>query len=105
MKIRALALSLVGLAGAVPALAQDAGGAMGRFEIRTDATFYDTDILRQAYGREPYRTTILFDTTTGRTWVLMKVVDDRVVWSSVDFAKPGAPTFGLGPVPGPVPSK
>ncbi len=72
MKTIALALSLAALAGATPAPApaQDEG-APGRFQIHTDVYFYDTDILRDAYAREPYRTTILIDTTSGRTWVLM----------------------------------
>jgi len=96
----ALALSLVALAAVAPARAEDAAAA-GRFRIHTDVYFYDTDILRDAYSREPYRTTILVDTTTGRTWVLMKVADNRVVWSSVDFAQPQGPTPGLGPGPGP----
>ena len=69
----------------------------GRFEIRTEVFFYDTDILRDAYSREPYRTTLLVDTATGRTWILMKVGDNRVVWSSVDFVNPAGPTPGLKP--------
>ena len=104
MKTIALALSLAALAGATPVAAQDAG-APGRFQIHSDVYFYDTDILRDAYGREPYRTTILVDTANGRTWVLMKVADNRVVWSSVDFAQPLGPTPGLGPGPGPEAAK
>ncbi len=104
MKSIALAMSMAALAGAMPAQAQDSG-APGRFQIRTDVYFYDTDILRDAYSREPYRTTILFDTTSGRTWVLMKVADNRVVWSSVDFAQPLGPTPGLGPGAGPEAAK
>ncbi len=102
MKSIALAISLAVLA--TPAPAQDSG-APGRFQIRTDVYFYDTDILRDAYAREPYRTTILLDTTSGRTWVLMKVADNRVVWSSVDFAQPLGPTPGLGPGVGPEAAK
>lgn len=99
MRTIALALSFAALVGAAPAPAQDA--APGRFRIHTDVYFYDTDILRDAYSREPYRTTILVDTATGRTWLLMKVADNRVVWSSVDFAQPPGPTPGLGPGAGP----
>ncbi len=104
MKTIALAFFLAALAGVASAPAQDAG-APGRFQIHTDVYFYDTDILRDAYAREPYRTTIMIDTTSGRSWVLMKVADNRVVWSSVDFAQPLGPTPGLGPSPGPEAAK
>jgi hypothetical protein len=86
-RTRILALA-AGLLAAGPALADEPGlenGGAPRFEIRTDVYFYDTDILRDAYAREPYRTTILVDRNTGQSWVLMKVGENRVVWSAVDF--------------------
>jgi hypothetical protein len=100
MKRIAVAASLL-LAGATAAPAQEAGPTPGRFRIHTEAYFYDTDILRDAYSREPYRTTILIDTMTGRSWILMKVGDNRVVWSSLDFVNPAGPTPGLAPPKGP----
>ncbi|MCC6466848.1 MAG: hypothetical protein IT563_00890 [Alphaproteobacteria bacterium] len=72
---------------ALPALAQQPPvlAPANRYEIRTDVYFYDTDILRDAYAREPYKTTIMVDRQTGQTWVLMKVGESRVVWSAVEF--------------------
>ena len=82
------ALSVAALA-VQPALAQQGGPPQrpfdGRYEIRTDVYFYDTDILREAHAREPYRTTIMVDRVTGQTWVLLKVGESRVVWSAVEF--------------------
>jgi len=68
-----------------PALAQQARAQDGRYEIRSDVYFYDTDILREAYNREPYKTTIMVDRQTGQTWVLLKVGEGRVIWSAVEF--------------------
>jgi hypothetical protein len=99
MKRIAVAVLLL-CVGSGASLGQEAGSAPGRFRIHTDVYFYDTDILRDAYSREPYRTTILVDTVTGRSWILMKVGDNRVVWSSVDFATPTGPTPGLAPSAG-----
>jgi len=65
-----------------------------RFEVRTDVYFYDTDILRDAYAREPYKTTIMLDRLTGQTWVLMKVGESRVVWSAVEFRNSDGKTAG-----------
>ena len=94
-----LAAALVVLAAA-PALAQTppprAVQPMGeaRFEVRTDVYFYDTDILRDAYAREPYKTTIMIDKLTGQTWVLMKISESRVVWSAVEFRNSDGKTAG-----------
>lgn len=65
-----------------------------RFEVRTDVYFYDTDILRDAYAREPYKTTIMIDRATGQTWVLMKVGESRVIWSAVEFRNSDGKTAG-----------
>ncbi len=65
-----------------------------RFEVRTDVYFYDTDILRDAYAREPYKTTIMLDRVTGQTWMLMKVGESRVVWSAVEFRNSDGKTAG-----------
>lgn len=84
-----VAAALVALTAWAPALAQSAPPPVApnpnRYEIRSDVYFYDTDILRDAYGREPYKTTIMVDRQTGQTWVLMKVGESRVVWSAVEF--------------------
>ena len=53
---------------------------LGRYQILNDVYFYDTDIQRDAYRREPYQTTVMIDSATGRTWILMKVRDNRVVF-------------------------
>ncbi len=79
-----VAASLMALA-AQPALAQQARAQDGRYEIRTDVYFYDTDILREAHAREPYKTTIMVDRQTGQSWVLMKVGESRVIWSAIEF--------------------
>ena len=79
-----VASSLVALA-AQPALAQQARAQDGRYEIRTHVYFYDTDILREAHAREPYKTTIMVDRQTGQSWVLLKVGESRVIWSAIEF--------------------
>jgi hypothetical protein len=87
MNVRRLIAAATLVLAAPPALAQQPPvlAPANRFEIRTDVYFYDTDILREAYGREPYKTTIMVDRQTGQTWVLMKVGESRVVWSAVEF--------------------
>mgnify|MGYP001367541602 CR=1 FL=1 len=87
MTLRRLFAALPVLLAAAPALAQDYPARPVKIVVpfRTDVYFYDTDILRDAYAREPYKTTIMVDRQTGQTWVLMKVGESRVVWSAVEF--------------------
>lgn len=82
---RLIAAAGLAVLAAQPALAQQARAQDGRYEIRTDVYFYDTDILREAHAREPYKTTIMVDRQTGQSWVLLKVGESRVIWSAIEF--------------------